>query len=241
MKKITFLLLLSAFALFAEDPSPAQGHYELSPLDWKGKITLSLTGYLPAEGLSEVLSNGIIGLYNLNDDIFVGMKVVPEMQKNNCVFRDKYSEFIYKSKSGKFTYKDRYAEDWLSILTYNAEADMYYSNPLAQGIGKIKGQGKINVPLMPYFNDDYGITLFNSDTSKTFAVSDSIVTMMDGGKSFSLSDEPYKGTKVKVTVKKTTGKVTYKMKIKKEPSNPNYTSLVPSLIWFVEDPIELQK
>ena len=53
MKKITFLLLLSAFALFAEDPSPAQGHYELSPLDWKGKITLSLTGYLPAEGLSD--------------------------------------------------------------------------------------------------------------------------------------------------------------------------------------------
>ena len=241
MKKITFLLLLSAFALFAED-EPTPGHYELSPLSWKGNFTISLTGFLPAAGLSEFVSNQKIGLYNLWNDIYVGMKVVPEKRSTgNYVYREMndyglVSEFVYTINNGKFSYKDRYAEDFISILTYNAEDDMYYSNELTQGIGKIKGQGKIFDAVMPYFNDGYGITLYNSDESTPYAVSDSIVTCVPNGQNFAYSGEPYEGTKVKVTVKRRTGKVNFQMKIKKTPENTNYTSVVPSLIWFVPDP-----
>ena len=235
MKKITFLLLLSAFALMAED-EPTPGHYELQPLSWKGNFTITLTGFLPSAGLSEVIDNQVIGLYNNLNDICVGMKVVPEKRNGNYVFRDDYSEFIYTIATGKFTYNDRYAEDWISILTFNKNDDMYYSNELTQGIGKIKGQGKLFDSVAPFFNDNYGFTLYNSDEEKPFAVSDSIVTMQPIGQNFTYSGEPYPGTKIKVTLKRRTGKVNFKMKVKKDPYSSDYTSVVPSLIWFVEDP-----
>ena len=107
---------------------------------------------------------------------------------------------------------------------------------MTQGIGKIKGQGKIFDSVMPYFNDGYGITLYNSDESTPFAVSDSIVTCLPVGQNFAYSGETYAGTKVKVTVKRRTGKVNFKMKVTKDPNTTNYTSVVPSLIWFVPDP-----
>lgn len=242
MKKVLFILaLLLTLAVFAEE-EPQDGHYELSPLSWKGNFTISLTGFLPAAGLNEFLSNQVIGLYNLWNDIYVGMKVVPvKKATGNYVFREMndyglVSEFVYAISNGKFTYKDRYAEDFISILTYNEADDMYYSNELTQGIGKIKGQGKIFDAVMPYFNDGYGITLYNSDESTPFAVSDSIVTCVPNGQNFAYSGEPYEGTKVKVTVKKRTGKVNFKMKVTKDPNTINYTSVVPSLIWFVPDP-----
>ena len=124
----------------------------------------------------------------------------------------------------------------ISILTFNEADDMYYSNELTQGIGKIKGQGRIFDPVMPFFNDDYGFTLYNSDEEKPFAVSYSIVTMQPKGQNFNYSSETYSGTKIKVTVKRRTGKVNFKMKVKKEASNTNFTSVVPSLCWFVPDP-----
>ena len=235
MKKITFLLLLSAFALMAED-DPTPGHYELQPLAWKGNFTITLTGFLPAAGLEEVIANQVIGLYNNLNDICVGMKVVPEKRNGNYVFRDDCSEFIYTIATGKFTYNDRYAEDCISILTFNKNDDMYYSNELTQGIGKIKGQGKIFDPVMPAFNDNYGITLYNSDEEKPFVVSDSMVILQSVGQNFAFTGDTYEGTKIKVTVKKKTGKVNFKMKVKKEATNPNYTSVLPSLCWFVEDP-----
>lgn len=235
MKKITFLLLLSAFTLMAEDDL-TPGHYELQPLSWKGNFTLTLTGFLPATGLKEVLDNQVIGLWNNLYDICVGMKVVPEKRNGNYVFRDDYSEFVYSISTAKFTYNDRYAEDYISILTFNEADDMYYSNELTQGIGKIKGQGRIFDPVMPFFNDDYGFTLYNSDEEKPFAVSYSIVTMQPKGQNFNYSSETYSGTKIKVTVKRRTGKVNFKMKVKKEASNTNFTSVVPSLCWFVPDP-----
>ena len=236
MKKITFLLLLSAFALMAED-EPKPGHYELQPLAWKGNFTITLTGFLPATGLQEVIANGVIGLYNLNQDIYVGMNVIPEKRMNgNYVFRDDYAEFVYTTATGKFTYNDRYAEYWISLLTFNEADDMYYSNELTQGIGKIKGQGKLFDSVAPFFNDNYGFTLYNSDEEKPFAVSDSIVTMQPIGQNFTYSGEPYPGTKIKVTLKRRTGKVNFKMKVKKDPYSSDYTSVVPSLIWFVEDP-----
>ena len=236
MKKITFLLLLSVYALFAEDEEPKPGHYELQPLSWKGNFTLTLTGFLPAAGLEEVIDNQVIGLYNNLNDICVGMKVIPVKRNGNYVFRDEYSEFVYNISSAKFTYNDRYAEDWISILTFNKNDDMYYSNDLANKIGKIKGQGKLFDPVMPYFNDNYGITLYNSDEEKPYCVSDSIVTMLPVGQNFAVTSDTYEGTRIKVTVKRKTGKVNFKMKVKKEVSNPNYTSVVPSLCWFVEDP-----
>lgn len=235
MKKITFLLLLSAFALFAED-EPAQGHYELAPLAWKGNFTLSLTGLLPSEGLTEIADTGLIGLYNLWNDIYVGMKVIPVKNYGNYVFRDQYSEFVYTTQTGKFKYNNRFAEDYISILTYNYWDDMYYSNPLVNGIGKIKGQGVIYDSVVPYFNDDCGITLYNSDESQPFTVSDSMVTVQRLGQNYVYSGEPYPGTKIKVTVKIRTGKVNFKMKVKKGPYGDSYTSVVPSLIWWVEDP-----
>ena len=241
MKKITFLLFIFAFALFAEE-EPQDGHYELFPLSWKGNFTISLTGFLPAAGLNEFLSNQKIGLYNLRNDIYVGMKVVPTKRATgNYVFRDMndyglVAEFVYTISNGKFTYKDRYAEYFISALTYNEADDMYYSNELTQEIGKIKGQGKIFDSVMPYFNDGYGITLYNSDESTPFAVSDSIVTCLPVGQNFAYSGETYAGTKVKVTVKRRTGKVNFKMKVTKDPNTTNYTSVVPSLIWFVPDP-----
>ena len=241
-KRLLFLTFIFAFCLLAEEEEPQPGHYELSPLSWKGNFTISLTGFLPAAGLNEFLSNQVIGLYNLWNDIYVGMKVVPvKKATGNYVFREMneyglVSEFVYAISNGKFSYKDRYAEDFISILTYNAEDDMYYSNELTQGIGKIKGQGKIFDAVMPYFNDGYGITLYNSDESTPYAVSDSIVTCVPNGQNFAYSGEPYEGTKVKVTVKRRTGKVNFQMKIKKTPENLNYTSVVPSLIWFVPDP-----
>ena len=241
MKKITFLLFIFAFALFAED-EPQPGHYELKPLSWKGSFNISLTGFLPAAGLNEFVSNQKIGLYNLWNDIYVGMKVVPTKRSTgNYVFREMndyglVAEFVYTISNGKFTYKDRYGEDYISILTYNEADDMYYSNELTQGIGKIKGQGKIFDPVVPYFNDNYGITLYNSDEEAPFAVSDSIVTCLPVGQNFAYSGETYAGTKVKVTVKRRTGKVSFKMKVTKDPNTTNYTSVVPSLIWFVPDP-----
>ena len=241
MKKITFLLFIFAFALFAEE-EPQDGHYELSPLAWKGSFNISLTGFLPAAGLNEFVSNQKIGLYNLWNDIYVGMKVVPvKKATGNYVFRQMndyglVAEFVYTISSGKFTYKDRYAEDFISILTYNEKDDMYYANELTQGIGKIKGQGKIFDAVMPYFNDGYGITLYNSNEETPFAVSDSIVTCLPVGQNFAYSGETYAGTKVKVTVKRRTGKVNFKMKVTKDPNTINYTSVVPSLIWFVPDP-----
>ncbi|MBO7435654.1 hypothetical protein J6U76_06660 [bacterium] len=242
MKKVLFILaLLLTLAVFAEE-EPQDGHYELSPLSWKGSFNISLTGFLPAAGLNEFVSNQKIGLYNLWNDIYVGMKVVPvKKATGNYVFREMndyglVAEFVYTISSGKFTYKDRYAEDFISILTYNEKDDMYYSNELTQGIGKIKGQGKIFDSVMPYFNDGYGITLYNSDEETPFAVSDSIVTCLPVGQNFAYSGEPYAGTKVKVTVKKRTGKVNFKMKVTKDPNTINYTSVVPSLIWFVPDP-----
>ncbi len=242
MKKYLFALMFLALAsgVFAEDETP--GHYELSPLAWKGSFNISLTGFLPAAGLNEFLSNQVIGLYNLWNDIYVGMKVVPTKRATgNYVFRDMndyglVAEFVYTISNGKFTYKDRYAEYFISALTYNEADDMYYSNELTQGIGKIKGQGKIFDSVMPYFNDGYGITLYNSDESTPFAVSDSIVTCLPVGQNFAYSGETYAGTKVKVTVKRRTGKVNFKMKVTKDPNTTNYTSVVPSLIWFVPDP-----
>ena len=153
MKKILLLLIAFCFVSLAEEETP--GHYELSPLAWKGSFNISLTGFLPATGLSEFLSNQKIGLYNLWNDIYVGMKVVPEKKPTgNYVFREMneyglIAEFVYTISNGKFTYKDRYAEDFISILTYNEADDMYYSNELTQGIGKIKGQGKIFDAVMP--------------------------------------------------------------------------------------------
>lgn len=235
MKKITFLLLFAAFALFAEE-EPKPGHYELQPLSWKGNFTLTLTGFLPVAGLEEVIKNQVIGLWNNLNDICIGMKVIPIKRNGNYVFRDEYSEFVYTISTGKFKYNDRYGEDWISILTFNEADDMYYSNGLTKGIGKIKGQGTIMDPLMPYFNDNYGITLYNSDEEHPFAVSDSIVTMQPVGQNFAYTGETYEGTQIKVTVKRKTGKVNFKMKVKKEASNPNYTSVLPSLCWFVEDP-----
>ena len=242
IKRLLFLTFIFAFCLLAEEEEPQPGHYELSPLAWKGNFTISLTGFLPAAGLNEFLSNQVIGLYNLWNDIYVGMKVVPvKKATGNYVFREMndyglVSEFVYAISNGKFTYKDRYAEDFISILTYNEADDMYYSNELTQGIGKIKGQGKIFDAVMPYFNDGYGITLYNSDESTPFAVSDSIVTCVPNGQNFGFSGETYPGTKVKVTVKRRTGKVSFKMKIKKTPKTTDATSVVPSLIWFVPDP-----
>ena len=235
MKKITFLLLLSAFALFAED-DPTPGHYELQPLSWKGNFTLTLTGFLPAAGLEEVIDNQVIGLYNNLNDICVGMKVIPEKKTGKYVFRDDFSKFVYTISTAKFTYSDRYAEDWISLLTFNRADDMYYSNDLTKKIGKIKGQGKIFDPVMPYFNDNYGITLYNSDEEKPFCVSDSMVTMQPAGQNFAFTGETYPGTKIKVTVKRKTGKVNFKMKVKKDASTTDYSSVVPSLCWFVEDP-----
>lgn len=240
MKKILLLLIAFCFVSLAEEETP--GHYELSPLSWKGNFTISLTGFLPAAGLNEFLSNQKIGLYNLWNDIYVGMKAVPEKRATgNYVFREMnqyglVAEFVYTISNGKFKYNDRYAEYFISILTYNEADDMYYSNELTQGIGKIKGQGKIFDSVMPYFNDGYGITLYNSDESTPFAVSDSIVTCLPVGQNFAYSGETYAGTKVKVTVKKRTGKVNFKMKVTKDPNTTNYTSVVPSLIWFVPDP-----
>lgn len=240
MKKILLLLIAFCFVTLAEEETP--GHYELSPLSWKGNFTISLTGFLPAAGLNEFLSNQKIGLYNLWNDIYVGMKAVPEKRATgNYVFREMnqyglVAEFVYTISNGKFKYNDRYAEYFISILTYNEADDMYYSNELTQGIGKIKGQGKIFDSVMPYFNDGYGITLYNSDESTPFAVSDSIVTCLPVGQNFAYSGETYAGTKVKVTVKKRTGKVNFKMKVTKDPNTTNYTSVVPSLIWFVPDP-----
>ena len=235
MKKITFLLVISALVLMAED-EPKPGHYELQPLAWKGNFTITLTGFLPLTGLNEVIANQVIGLYNNLDDICVGMKVIPIKRNGNYVFRDDYSEFVYNISTAKFTYNDRYAEDWLSILTFNAADDMYYSNPLTQGIGKIKGQGKLFDPVMPAFNDNYGFTLYNSDEEKPFCVSDSMVTMQPAGQNFAFTGETYPGTKIKVTVKRKTGKVNFKMKVKKDASTTDYSSVVPSLCWFVEDP-----
>lgn len=235
MKKITFLLLFAALSLFAEGESES-GHYELQPLSWKGNFTLTLTGFLPSTGLDEVLDNRVIGLYNILNDICVGMKVIPKKRNGNYVFRDEYSEFVYTISSGKFTYNDRYAEDWISVLTFNAADDMYYSNPLTQGIGKIKGQGTIFDPVMPYFNDNYGFTLYNSNEETPYCVSDSIVELQPVGQNFTYSGTPYEGTKIKVTLKKKTGKVNFKMKVKKTASNPNYTSVVPSLCCWVPDP-----
>ena len=240
MKKILLLLIAFCFVSLAEEETP--GHYELSPRAWKGSFNISLTGFLPAAGLNEFLSNQKIGLYNLWNDIYVGMKVVPTKRATgNYVFRDMndyglVAEFVYTISNGKFTYKDRYAEYFISALTYNEADDMYYSNELTQGIGKIKGQGKIFDSVIPYFNDGYGITLYNSDESTPFAVSDSIVTCLPVGQNFAYSGETYAGTKVKVTVKRRTGKVNFKMKVTKDPNTTNYTSVVPSLIWFVPDP-----
>ena len=235
MKKITFLLMISALVLFAED-EPKPGHYELQPLAWKGNFTITLTGFLPLAGLNEVIANQVIGLYNDLNDICVGMKVIPIKRNGNYVFRDDYSEFVYSISTAKFTYNDRYAEDWISVLTFNAADDMYYSNPLTQGIGKIKGQGKLFDPVMPAFNDNYGFTLYNSDEEKPFCVSDSMVTMQPAGQNFAFTGETYPGTKIKVTVKRKTGKVNFKMKVKKDASTTDYSSVVPSLCWFVEDP-----
>ena len=236
MKKVLFILsLLLTCAVFAEE-EPEKGHFELFPLDWKGNFTLTLTGFLPIAGLNEVIDNKIIGLYNNLNDICIGMKVVPEKRNGNYVFRDGYSEFIYTIATGKFTYNDRYADDWISILTFNKADDMYYSNPLAQGIGKIKGQGTIFDPVMPYFNDNYGFTLYNSNEETPYCVSDSMVTMQPAGQNFAFTGETYPGTKIKVTVKRKTGKVNFKMKVKKDASTTDYSSVVPSLCWFVEDP-----
>ncbi|MBP5627002.1 hypothetical protein J6X96_02400 [bacterium] len=235
MKKLTFLLLISAFALMAED-EPTPGHYELQPLAWKGNFTLTLTGFLPLAGLNEVIKNQVIGLYNNLNDICVGMKVIPVKRNGNYVFRDEYSEFVYGISTAKFTYNDRYAEDWISILTFNEDDDMYYSNDLANKIGKIKGQGKLFDPVMPAFNDNYAMTLYNSDEEKPFCVSDSMVTMQPAGQNFAFTGETYPGTKIKVTVKKKTGKVNFKMKVKKDANTTDYSSVVPSLCWFVEDP-----
>lgn len=236
MKKVLFILaLLLTCAVFAEE-EPKKGHYELFPLAWKGNFTLTLTGFLPIAGLNEVIDNKIIGLYNNLNDICIGMKVVPEKRNGNYVFRDDFSEFIYTIATGKFTYNDRYADDWISILTFNKADDMYYSNSLTQGIGKIKGQGMIFDPVMPYFNDDYAFTLYNSDEEKPFAVSDSMVELQPIGQNFTYSGTTFEGTKIKVTVKKRTGKVNFKMKVKKEASNPNFTSVVPSVCCWVPDP-----
>ena len=241
-KRLLFLTFIFAFCLLAEEEEPQPGHYELSPLSWKGNFTISLTGFLPSGGLDEVISNGIIGLYNLWEDIYVGMKAMPEKRSNgNYAFRDMdayglIAEFVYTISSGKFTYKDRYAEYFISILTYNETDDVYYSNELTQGIGKIKGKGKIFDPVVPKFNDGYGITLYNSDESAPFVVSDSMVELRPVGRNLAFSGETYQGTKVKVTVKKRTGKVNFQMKIKKSPDTTDYTSVVPSLICFVPDP-----
>ena len=242
IKRLLFLTFIFAFCLLAEEEEPQPGHYELQPRAWKGNFMITLTGFLPATGLTEFLSNQVIGLYNLCNDIYVGMKVVPvKKATGNYVFREMndfglVSEFVYTISNGKFTYKDRYGEDFISILTYNETTQTNYSNNLTQGIGKIKGQGKIFDSVMPYFNDGYGITLYNSDETTPFAVSDSIVTCLPVGQNFAYSGETYPGTKVKVTVKRRTGKVNFKMKVKKGPYGDSYTSVVPSLIWWVEDP-----
>ena len=236
MKKLLFILaLLLTCAVFAEE-EPEKGHYDLLPLSWKGNFTLTLTGFLSSAGLNEVIDNQVIGLYNKLNDICVGMKVIPEKRNGNFVFRDDCSEFIYTIATGKFTYNDRYAEDWISILTFNKNDDMYYSNELNQGIGKIKGQGTLFDSVMPYFNDDYSFTLYNSDEEKPFAVSDSMVELQPIGQNFTSSGSPYEGTKIKVTLKRRTGKVNFKMKVKKEASNTNFTSVVPSLCCWVPDP-----
>lgn len=225
-----FCLLCTSLAK-AEDTN---GYYMLQPLQWKGNVVITMTGFLPAAGLTEVLDNGVVGLYNYNNDIYVGYGFVPEKRNGNMVFRDIYAEFVYTIKTGKFTYLDRYGFDTLAVLSYNDADDMYYANDLAECISKIKGQGTIFDPVVPFFNDGYGITLYNSDEGTPFAVTDSVVQLMGSGNLLQYVGYPYPGTKVKVTLKRRTGKINIKYKTTtQDPGNPQ-GSLQPSLMWWVE-------
>lgn len=243
MKKLFCILAFTLFfSAFFSAATETNGYFLITPLLWKGNITITMSGFIGIDGLNEILDNGIVGLFNYNQDIYVGFGFIPEKRGGNFVYREvdisgyyTIAQLIYTIKTGKFTYLDKLGSDSLAVLSYNQFDDMYYANDLSQCISKIKGQGTIFDPVVPYFTSGIGLTLYNSDEANPTYVTDSLVTVSGSGNLLKYTGFPYPGTKVKVTLKRRTGKINIKYRTETGNSgNPN-GSLQPALMEWIEE------
>ena len=201
------------------------------PFDWKGSFTVSMSGTVGNTGLAALLINGIAGIFNNAYDVYVGQKFLPRMEKGKLSYKEGSFAFTYAPKNDKFSYQDKSPNERISFLTYYG-GTIYYSEP---DKCSIKGKGTIG-DLESELTEDSQLTLLNNNGGYDYAVGDSVIKMKDKGKTMFFSGLTSKGTTIKATVNKKTGKFNLKMKVVNSDGVSDASSLDPGMeAWIPRD------
>ena len=199
--------------------------------DWKGSFTVSMSGTVGNTGLAALLYNGIAGIFNNVYDAYVGLKFLPRMEKGKLSYKEGSFAFTYAPKNDKFSYQDKSPNERISFLTYYG-GTIYYSEP---DKCSIKGKGTIG-DLESELTENSQLTLLNNNGGYDYAVGDSVIKMKDKGKTMFFSGLTSKGTTIKATVNKKTGKFNLKMKVVNSDGVSDASSLDPGMeAWIPRD------
>jgi hypothetical protein len=190
-----------------------------------------MSGTVGTKGLAALLYNGIAGIFNNVYDVYVGQKFLPQMEKGKLSYKEGSFAFTYAPKNDKFSYQDKSPNERISFLTYYG-GTIYYSEP---DKCSIKGKGAIG-DLESELTENSQLTLLNNNGGYDYAVGDSVIKMKDKGKTMFCSGTTSKGTTIKATVNKKTGKFNFKMKVVNSDGVSDSSSLNPGMeAWIPRD------
>ncbi len=212
------------FLYSANDHTTKKSVSGYKPFDWKGSISVSMSGTVGNNGLAALLINGIAGIFNNAYDVYVGQKFLPRMEKGKLVYKEGTLSFSYSPKNGKFSYQDKDPKERVSLLNYYS-GTIYYTYP---DKCSIKGKGTIG-GLESELTEESLLTLLNNNDGMNYAVGDSLIRMENKGKTMSYSGSPSEGTSVKASVKIKTGKFNFKMKVANTVGGSGAVSLDPGI------------